>query len=52
MVYFDQIMHHAAGNAQFAFHTFHLASDTDLSTLTTGRAHYGQVIIVVVKLQS
>ena len=30
---------------QFAFHTFLLAPDTDLSTFTTGRAHYSQLII-------
>ena len=41
MVYVDQIMHHFAGNHQFAFHTFLPAPDTDLSTFTTGRAHYG-----------
>ena len=26
---FDQIMHHSAGNYQFAIHTFLLTSDTD-----------------------
>ena len=39
MVYFDQIMHHSAGNDQFALRTFLLAPDTDPSTFTTGRAH-------------
>ena len=33
---------HTAGNYQFTFHTFLLATDTDLSTFTTGRAHYSQ----------
>ena len=47
MVYFDQIMHHSAGNDQFAFHTFLLALDTDLFTFTKGRAHkYGQLILI------
>ena len=41
-------MHHCAGNYQFVFHTFFLASDTDKSTFTTGRAHYGQLIRVFV----
>ena len=45
MIYFDQIMHHSAGNDQFAFKTFLLAPDTDQSTFNTGRAHYGKSII-------
>ena len=36
-------MHHDAGNYQFAFHTFLLASDTDESTFIMGRAYYGQL---------
>ena len=42
---FDPIMHHSAGNRLFAFHTFLLAPDTDLSTLSMGRAHYDQLIL-------
>ena len=34
MVYFDLSMHHSAEYYQFAFHTFLLTSDTDLSTYT------------------
>ena len=45
MVYFEQIMHHSAGNDQFAFQIFLLAPNTDLSTFVTGRAHYGQLIL-------
>ena len=41
---FAPIMHHSAGNCQFAFHTFFLAPDTESSTLTMGRAHYDQLI--------
>ena len=37
-------MYHLAGNDQFAFHTFILAPDTDLSTFTIGHALYGQLI--------
>ena len=51
MVYFDQIMHHSAGNDQFAFHTFLLAPSTDKSTLTTGRAHYDQLISFTIALR-
>ena len=40
---FYPIMHHSAGNGQFAFHTFLLAPDTDESTFTTNRAYYGQL---------
>ena len=45
MVYFDQIMHHSAGNYQFAIHTFILMPDTDQSTFTMCRANYGQLIL-------
>ena len=37
-------MYHSAGNDQFAFHTFLLAPDTDLSTFTIGHTLYGQLI--------
>ena len=43
MVDFGPIIHHSAGNDQFDFHTFLLESDT--STFTTGRVHYGQLIL-------
>ena len=33
---------------QFAFHTFLLAPDTDLSTFTTGRAPCGQLIVNII----
>ena len=46
MVYFDPIMHHSAGNDQFAFFTFPLAPDTDKSTFTSDHAHYGQLISI------
>ena len=39
-------MPHSAGNDQFAFHTFHLAPDTDQSMFTTDHAHYGQLISI------
>ena len=45
MVYFDQIMHHSAGNYQFAIHALLLTPDTDQSTFTICRAHYGQLIL-------
>ena len=45
MVYFDQIMHHSAGNYQFAIQTFLLMPDTDQSTFTMCRAHNGQLIL-------
>ena len=41
---FDQIMHHSARNDQFAFHTCLMAPETDLSSFTTGCAHYRQLI--------
>ena len=37
-------MHHSAENGKFAFHKFLLAMDTDYSTFTTDRGHYGQLI--------
>ena len=48
MVFFYPIVHHSAGNGQFAFHTFLLALDTDESTFTTGRAYYGQLNALMV----
>ena len=49
MVYFDQIMHHSAGNYQFATHTFPLTPDTDKSTFTMWCAHYDQLILIFVR---
>ena len=43
-VYFDQIMHHSAGNYLFAIHTLLLTPGTDQSTFTICRAHFGQLI--------
>ena len=40
MLYIDPIMPHSAGTDQYAFHTFILVPDNDLSTFTTGRAHF------------
>ena len=35
-----------ASALEFVFNTFLLVQNTDLSTFTTGRAHYGQLIPV------
>ena len=42
---FVQIIHHSAGNYQFAIHTLLLVPGTDQSTFTMCRAHYGQLIL-------
>ena len=47
LVHFDPIVHNSTGNDQFTFHTYLLAPDTDLSTFTTGRVHYGQLIYLL-----
>ena len=43
-------MHHSTRNDQFAFHTCLMAPETDQSSFTMGCAHYGQLILLVLRL--